>query len=86
MSVLLTFYTVNFTYSEHGYSESPVIRNRYFWHEFCPSLFNIKTYGYSEHGYKELLLIRNIYFSPNLGKDTENYMDITYSKIWTTYE
>ena len=70
--------TVNFTYSEHGYSESPVIRNKYFWPEFCPSLFNIKTYGYNEHGYKELLLIRNSYFSPNLEKDTENYTDITY--------
>ena len=79
--------TVKFTYSKHGYSESPFIRNRiYFWPEICPSFYNIKTYGYNEHGYKELSVIRNPYFSPNLEKDTENYTDITYSKIWTTYE
>jgi hypothetical protein len=60
--------TVNFTYSEHGYSELPVIRNNLFWREFCPSLFNIKIYGYSEHGYKELSLIKNSFLSPNLVK------------------
>jgi hypothetical protein len=48
-------YTVNFTYSEHVYSELPVIGNNLFWPEFWPSLFNIKIYGYSEHGYKELI-------------------------------
>ena len=69
-------YTVNFTYSEHCYSESLVIRNKYFWPEFCPLLF-IKIYGYNEHVYKELLIIRNPYFSPNLEKDTENHTDIT---------
>jgi hypothetical protein len=60
--------TVNFTYSEYGYSEFSVIRNNYFWPEFCTSLFNIKIYGYGEHGYKELLLIRNSFLSPNLLK------------------
>jgi hypothetical protein len=73
--------TVDFTYSEHGYSELPVIRNKYFWPEFCPSLFNVKNYGYSEHGYKELSLIRNSFYSPNAIKSTENYTFITNSKI-----
>jgi hypothetical protein len=41
--------TVNFTYSEHGFSEPPVIVNNLFWPEFWPSLFNIKIYVYSEH-------------------------------------
>jgi hypothetical protein len=74
-------YTVNFTYSEHGYSELLVIRNNLFWPEFCPSLFNIKIYGYSERGYKELSLVRNLFLSPNLVKSTENYTFITNSKI-----
>jgi hypothetical protein len=62
--------TVNFTYSEHGYGELPVIRNNLFWSEFCLSLINIKIYGYSEHAYKELSLIRNTFLSPNLVKST----------------
>jgi hypothetical protein len=74
-------YTVNFTYSEHGYRELPVIGNNLFWPEFYPSLFNINKYGYSEHGYKELSLIRNSFLSPNLVKSTENYTFITNSKI-----
>jgi hypothetical protein len=60
----IKLYTVNFTYSEHGYSELPIIKNNLFWPEFCPSLFNIKIYGYSEHGYKELSLIRNSFLVP----------------------
>jgi hypothetical protein len=74
-------HTVNFTYSEHGYSELPGIRNNLFWPEFCPSLFNIKIYGYSEHGYKESSLIRNSFLSPNWVKSAENYTFMTNSNI-----
>jgi hypothetical protein len=60
--------TVNFTFSEHGYSKLTVVRNNLFWPEFCPSLLNIKIHGYSLHGYKELLLTRHSFLSPILVK------------------
>ena len=73
--------TVNFTYSEHGYSEFTVIKNYFSGPEFCPSLFNIKKYGYNEPGYIELLLIRNSLCGPKWVKSTENYLVITNCKI-----